>query len=89
MKLEFPNPCRSFDSSKNRVAFWGYDRTIEISFYVEQDALERLCPDLGSVEAEFLQAFDTARTRIYEVADKIYGSGGKGRFSFILAAKDF
>ena len=89
MKLSFPNPSRSFDESKNRVLFWGYDSAIEISFFVEADALKRLCPEMGSAETGFLQAFDTARTRIYEVANKIYGSGGKGSFSYILAAKDF
>ena len=89
MKLSFPNPSRSFDASSSRVLFWGYDSTIEISFFVEADALKRLCPDMGSTEPRFLQAFDTARARIYEVANKIYGSGGKGTFAYILAAKDF
>ena len=88
MKLSFPNPSRSFDASKNRVLFWGYDKTIEISFFVELDALKRLCPDMTSVEAGFLQAFDNARTRIYEVADKIYESGTKRSLSYVLAAKE-
>ncbi|MEJ2396510.1 MAG: DUF1488 family protein [Candidatus Thiodiazotropha sp.] len=39
MALNFPNPSRSFDASKNRVTFWGYDSVIEISFSVEGDAL--------------------------------------------------
>jgi len=87
--LNFPNPSRSFDASKNRVMFWGYDKTIEISFFVELDALQRLCPDMTGVEAGFLQAFDSARTRIYEVANKIYGSGTKHSLSYVLADKDF
>ena len=89
MSLSFPNPSRSFDASKNRVVFWGYDKTMEISFFVELDALNRLCPDMGSVETGFLQAFDSARTRIYEVAEKIYKAGTKRSFSYVLAAKDF
>ena len=89
MKLSFPNPSRSFDASKNRVLFWGYDKTVEISFFVELDALKRLCPEMSSVETGFLQAFDSARTRIYEVADKIYGSGAKRSFAYVLTAKDF
>ena len=89
MKLSFPNPSHSFEASKNRVLFWGYDNTIEISFFVELDALKRLCPVMGSVEMEFLQAFDSARTRIYEVADKIYENGAKRSFAYVLAAKDF
>ena len=89
MKLDFPNPSRSFDVSKNRVLFWGYDKTIEISFFVELDALKKLCPDMASVEAGFLQAFDSARSRIYEVADKLYSSSAKRNFAYVLAAKDF
>ena len=89
MKLSFPNPSRSFDASKNRVLFWGYDKTIEISFFVELDALKRLCPEMSSVETEFLQAFDTARTRIYEVANEIYEKSPSRSFSYVLAAKDF
>ncbi len=42
MTLNFPNPSRSFDASKNRVTFWGYDSVIEISFSVEGDAMHFL-----------------------------------------------
>ena len=89
MKLSFLNPSRSFDASKSRVQFWGYDSTIEISFFVEADALKQLCPDINNAETGFLKAFDTARNRINEVAEEIYASGKKGRFSFVLTAKDF
>ena len=89
MKLSFPNPSRSFDVARNRVCFWAYDNTIEISFYVEADALKRLCPDMSNAEMGFLQAFDSARARIYEVAEKLYGTGGKGSFSYTLVAKHF
>ena len=64
MRLSFPNQSRSFDDSKSRVCFWGYDKTIEVTFYVESDALKRLSPDMSDVEAGFLQAFDTARNKI-------------------------
>ncbi len=89
MRLSFPNPSRSFDAGKSRVCFWGYDSTIEVSFFVEADALKRLCPEMNSVETGFLQAFDAARKRIHEVADKVYVRGGKGSYAFILAAEDF
>jgi len=89
MTVNFPNPSRSFDATKNRVQFWGYDRTIEISFFVELDALKKLCPDMNNVEAGFLKAFDTARKRIYEVADKAYVRSNKGCYAYSLAAKDF
>ena len=89
MRLSFPNQSRSFDESKSRVCFWGYDSTIEVSFFVETDALKRLCPKMSDVEAGCLQAFDTVRKKIHEVANKIYVRDGKGAYSYILSAKDF
>jgi hypothetical protein len=89
MSLHFPNPSRIFDASKNRVQFWGYDSTMEVSFFVETDALKQLSPDMSKTETEFLQAFDAARDRIYEVADKVYVRGGKGTYAYNLAAEDF
>ena len=89
MKLSYPNPSRSFDASSCRVCFWGYDSTIEISFFVEADALKRLCSDMSDAELGFLQAFDAALNRIHEVADKVYARGGKGSHAYILAAEDF
>jgi hypothetical protein len=91
MKLIFPNPSRSFDESGNRVRFWGYDRTIEVSFFVEVAALKRLCPGLGSPETGFREAFDKARNRIYEVANEVYQRGGKakGAYTYVLSVADF
>ncbi len=89
MRLSFPNPSRNFDASGSRVRFWGYDSAIEVLFFVEVDALKRLCPEMSGAETGSLQAFDTARSRIHEVADKVYGRGGKGTFAYILTAKDF
>lgn len=89
MRLSFPNPSRSFDASRSRVLFWAYDSAIEVSFYVEADALKRLCPQMNGAEAGYLQAFDASVSRIHEVADKVYGRGNKSSYSYILAAKDF
>ena len=89
MELNFPNPSRSFDAAKNRVRFWGYDSAIEISFFVEVDALKKLCPEMSNVEAGFLKAFDDARIRIHKVANKAYVRGSNGSRAYILAAKDF
>jgi hypothetical protein len=91
MKLQFPNPSRSFDENHDRILFWGYDRSIEVSFFLETAALRRIYPEVKDGETEFLKAFDTARERIYEVADKIYGrgGGGKGTYAYVLAAGDF
>lgn len=89
MTLNFPNPSRSFDATKNRVRFWGYDSAIEISFFVDVDALQKLCPEMSNVEAGFLKAFDAARKRIHEVADKVYVRGSNGSYAYSLAVEDF
>jgi len=89
MRLSFPNPSRSFDASNSCVCFLGYDSTIEISFFVDTDALIRLCPEMSGAETGFLQTFDAERKRIHAVADKVYVRGGKGSCTYILAAKDF
>jgi len=91
MRLSFPNTSRSFDSDKCRVRFWGYDQTIEVSFYVGCDALKRLCPKMDNVEQGILASFDKMLSRIHEVANKVYisGGGGKGSYAYVLTADDF
>lgn len=91
MKLAFPNPSRSFDETGNRIRFWGYDRSIEVAFFVEAEVLKRLCPGVGSAETGFIEAFDEARSRIHEVADEVYarGKSGKGTYAYVLSALDF
>jgi len=91
MNLHFPNPSRSFDENHNQILFWGYDRAMEVSFFLETAALKRLCPELNNIESELLKAFDNARERIYEVADKVYrrGGGGKGTYAYVLGEDDF
>jgi len=91
MTLSFPNPSRSYDADKNCVRFWGHDSTIEVSFFVEANALFRLCPGMDSAETGLLKAFDSALNRIHEAANKVYVQGGKGKgsYAYILAASDF
>lgn len=91
MRLSFPNNSRSYDESRNCVCFWGYDSTIEISFFVEAAVLMQLCPDMESVEPGFLKAFDAALERIHKVANNVYvhGGNGKGTYAYSLAADDF
>ena len=89
MKLNFPNPSCSFDATKNRVEFWGYDSAIEVSFFVEADALKKLRPEMVNAEAGSLEAFDAARKRIHEVAEEVYARGHKGSYAYVLAAADF
>ena len=89
MTLSFPNQSRSFDAKKNRVRFWGYDSAIEISFFVEADALQKLSPEMGGAEVGCLKAFDAMRERIHEVANQVYVLGHKGSYAYVLAAEDF
>ena len=87
MTLNFPNESRSYDSTRNLIRFWGYDSALEISFFVEVSALDKLDPVPRSVEAEFLEAFDAARDRIHETARKVYSRSRKD--AYVLAAADF
>jgi hypothetical protein len=90
MTLSFPNPSRSFDANKNCVNFWGYDNVIEIAFFIETAALQKLYPETNDTEAGSLKAFDAVRKRIYEVAEDVYLRGRrKGSFAYNLTAEDF
>ena len=92
MKLSFPNESRSFDATRNRVRFWGYDGAIEITFFVEADALNKLgqlSAEMSGVEARFLKMFDAAREQIYRVAEKVYARSRDGSNAYILASADF
>ena len=87
MALNFPNESRSYDSTRNLIRFWGYDSALEISFFVEVSALNKLDPVARSEEAEFLEAFDASRDRIHETARKVYSRSRKD--AYVLAAADF
>ena len=89
MALIFPNPSRNFDETKSRIQFWGYDRAIEVSFFVEVAALQKLCPDTRCTELAFLKAFDEKSKRIHDVADAIYRKGAQSTYCFTLDEKDF
>jgi hypothetical protein len=89
MALSFPNPSRIFDAAKNRIEFWGYDNVFEISFFVEADALRKLCPEMAEAEAGLLTAFDAAQKRIYAAAEKIYKRGSKRLRSYTLVGENF
>jgi len=87
MTLSFPNQSRSYDPESGRIRFWGYDRTIEVSFLLEQDALFRLYPRTEATETAILAAFDRARDRIVEVAARLYKPGR--RSFYVLSAVEF
>lgn len=87
--VSFPNKSRSFDAARNRVRFWGYVSAMEISFFVEEDALRKLNPETEDTEEAYLKAFDGAQERIWDVANMVYVRGKKGAYVHTLAAKDF
>jgi Protein of unknown function (DUF1488) len=87
MALRFPNKSRAFDATRRAVRFWGYDSAMEVAFFVTEDALKRVQPDMQSNEAGLLRAFDSNRDLICKRAAKIYARGRKG--SYDLVGADF
>ena len=85
--VTFPNRSRSYDAVRHVVRFWGYDRSMEMSFFVSADALKHIQPNLQLDEAGALQAFDNNRELIYAAATKAYAGGPKG--SYHLDAANF
>ena len=87
MPLSFPNSSRSYDATRRAVRFWGHDSAMETSFYVTEDALRRIQPDLARGEEGALVAFDAHRPLIYATAAKVYARGRRG--SYDLVSNDF
>jgi hypothetical protein len=85
--ISFPNQSRVFDPTRRAVRFWGHDRAMEWSFFVTEDTLKRLQPNVPRDEASLLLAFDANRVLIYAAAMKAYKRERKG--SYELAAVDF
>ena len=85
--LSFPNKSRAFDATRRAVRFWGYDSAMEVAFFVTEDALKRVQPDMQSDEAGLLRAFDSNRDLICRRAAKVYARGRKG--SYDLVGSDF
>jgi hypothetical protein len=46
MTLNFPNRSRFYDSTRRAVRFWGHGTAMEASFFVTEDALRRVQPDM-------------------------------------------
>ncbi len=89
MSLDFPNHTRSYDAHKNRVCFWGHDKIMEVSFFVERAALHKLNPQIGTSEADLIAAFDASIDTIYDAAHKAYKNGTKGTYVYLLTAAEF
>lgn len=87
MSIQFLNASRSYDAARRSVSFWGHDSTFEITFCVEEDALQMISPQSDHGEDALLQAFDANRARIETAASKAYG---RTRQTFYrLSAPDF
>lgn len=80
MTINFPNQSRSYDATLRAVRFWGYDRSMENSFFIMADALKRMQPDLRFDADDILHAFDVNRERIYAIAAKVYARGRRGSY---------
>jgi hypothetical protein len=83
--LGFPNQSRSYDATRRAVRFWGYDSAMEASFFVSEDALKRIEPDMRLDETGLLSAFDSHREQIYATAVQVYGRGRKGSYDLLPA----
>ena len=70
--LSFPNPSRSYDETVHGVRFWGYDQTIEVSFFIEANALSKLNPNTKPDETGLLNIFDVNRNLIHKAAGTVY-----------------
>lgn len=84
--LEFPNPSRSFDETRNAVRFIGYDDVFLVPFFVEAGALS-ISGKIAVSETECLSAFDAAIGSIHEVARKAYTRDRNKTYT--LTAADF
>ena len=89
--LTYPNPSRSYDEADRGVRFWGYDRTFEIAFFIDQKALSRIEPETEPDEAGFLRTFDANRDRILETAGAVYARRRKDAYvyAYTLTEADF
>jgi Protein of unknown function (DUF1488) len=85
--IAFPNLSRSYDPARRAVRFWGHDSVIEAAFFVNEDALRRIDPDVPADETGFLKAFDSNRDRICAAAARVYVRGGCN--SYDLDASNF
>ena len=85
MPLSFPNQSRWYDATRRAVRFWGHDTAMEVPFFVTEDALIRIQPNMRLDEAGLLSVFDAHRNMIYAAATKVYSRGRKGSYDLVSA----
>jgi len=86
MPLTFPNQCRSYDRTRNRVRFWAHDAVLEITFFVGADVLYQTNSWTQPNEAAVLDAFDRNRDRLCAAAERVYTRHGSDAYT--LTAND-
>lgn len=74
MTLSFPNSARSYDETKMRVRFTGYDGMFEVKFFVTADVLAKGLVVRTAAERDYLDAFDKMRPKILDVAKRAYNA---------------
>lgn len=85
--MAFPNASRSYDVTRGAVRFWGYDKSMEVPFFIGAKVLGTLHPDMAPEPESCLSAFDAHRSQICAVAAKVYERRRSG--SYDLLASDF
>lgn len=85
MSLMFPNQSRSYDHTRDAVRFWGYQSSMECSFFVTASALRKVQPGLTGDEAGLLGAFDANRDLICKTAERVFARGRKGSYELVTA----
>ena len=83
MSLSFPNQSRFYDATRRAIRFWGHDRSMEASFFVNEDALKQMQPNMHADEAGLLGVFDLNLERIHAIATLVYGRGRKGSYDLL------
>jgi len=84
MSLNFPNASRSYNPVHQSITFWASDRALEITFELDQSALNKL-NGKAQTEEECLKVFDDNRKLIEEAAERAYK---KDTVSFHILTKD-
>jgi len=88
MTIRFPNTSRFYDPTRDAVHFWGYNQSMETSFFISTAALQKLSPGTPRREDALLAVFDSNRAQIFEVATRVYGHGRLG-ISYDLTSANF
>ncbi len=69
------------------IFFWGYDRTFEVAFFIENGALLKINAQTETDETGFLDTFDRNLNQIHKMANDLYSRRRKSSyiFSFTLS----